>query len=216
MNLRRVLGTVGAVLLVLGGLDLAAGFGSSLLARRAAPAVAPVTPTAAATMRSASNDIVALAFYTQNRHFRLAPHFDFERLPRPAGRPAFSFAGGPRWVERGVLAFDHDPGTCYNEVGRKLHVFSIEAQARQFFAIGFFFWQDRHARPGAGPSHTQITCLPTSDLRVVRYHPDTFGPFDVIVRRSRLEFAAHTELRDLPQATYPAHDKTMLPVAMHP
>lgn len=165
--------------------------------------------------RATPGDVIALAFYTQNRRFRIPPHFDFDQLPQPAGKPAFSFAGGPRWVERGVIAFDRDPGACYNEVGRKLHIFSIDTQAQQFFAVGFFFWQNRDARPGSGPSHTHITCLPASRLRVVQYHPQTFAPFDAIVRRRRLEYAAHAALRDLPQAFYPPHDKTMLPVSIH-
>jgi hypothetical protein len=196
VNPRRVLGTAGLVLLAIGGLDIVAGLGYARFAPRA-----PLAP---------ASDVIALTFYTQNPRFSLPARVVFQPSAAAPPQPEFTFEGAPRWVERGVLAFDRDPGTCLNEFGKQLHVFPIEAQARRFFAIGFFFWHDRER-------HTKIGCaLGPNHLRYYQYHPESFAPFDAVARRSRLEYAAHAELRNPPRATYPAHDKTMLPIPLQP
>jgi hypothetical protein len=196
MNFRRILGIAGGVFLAFGALDLIAGFGYT-----------------AYSARVAANTIVSLAFYTQNPRFGVHPHFTIAGGATPASLRYFYFETAPRWVERGVLAFDHDPGACHNEFDKPLHVFAVSLQDTRYYAITFFMrphlrWDDV---PGE-TSFTRIRCTFVSGVHYYRYHPQAFGPFDQIIRRSRLEYAAHPELRNLPQATFPDHDKTLLPI----
>jgi hypothetical protein len=196
MNFRRILGIAGGAFLALGAFVLIAGFGYS-----------------AYSARVAANTIVALAFYTQNPHFGVHPHFQIAQGATPELSRYFYFETAPRWVERGVLAFDRDPGICSNEFDRHLHVFRVDLSGERFYAITFFMRPPLPFDDVPGQtSFTRIRCTFVSGVHYYRYHPQLFGPFDAIIRRSRLEYAAHAELRGLPQATFPDHDKTMLPI----
>jgi hypothetical protein len=192
MNFRRILGIAGGVLLALGALDLIAGFGYT-----------------AYSARIAANTVVSLTFYTQNPRFTDPPRFWIEGGVTPGLSDYFYFRAVPRWVERGVVAFDRDPGECTSEDGR-LHVFAVDLQNMRYYAVTFFM------KPGSRlllkETPRLIHCTFVSGVHSRRYHPQTFAPFDAIIRRSRLEYAAHPELRNLPQATFPDHDKTMLPI----
>jgi hypothetical protein len=196
MNFRRVLGIAGGGLLALGALDLIAGFGYT-----------------AYSARVAANTTVSLTFYTQNPRFGVHPHFTIADDGTSGLLRSFYFETAPRWVERGVLAFDRDPGACRNEFYKPLHVFTVSLQSTRYYAITFFMRPHSPFDDVPGEtSFTRVRCTFVSGVHYYRYHPQAFGPFDAVIRRSRLEYAAHPELRNLPQATFPDHDKTMLPI----
>jgi hypothetical protein len=195
MIIRRILGISGAVFLGVGALIVAAGIRYSVL-----------------NDGPPGSDTVAFTFYTQNHRFVRKPWFEFSVFPGSTVSPSFSFTVIPRWVERGVLAFDREPRFCNAEHGQNLHIFTIDEAPHRFFAVGFFLWRTTHPTD-SGANYTEISCAFGRDpIREYRYHPEAFQGFDAIIARKRLEYAAHAELRDLPAATYPAHDKTMYPV----
>jgi hypothetical protein len=197
MNFRQFLSIAGLVLLGLGALVVIGGLGYSLIS----------------TGRPAS-DVVAFTFYTQNHRFRSAPQYDLASAGGEIGQ-GFGFEVVPRWVERAVLAFDREPRFCITERGQSLHVFSIGERDRRLFAVGFFLWRDTSRLDDPRPAHSYISCsFGPVVLRHVRYHPESFAWFDGATARKRLEYLAHEELRDLPAAAYPEHDKTMYPVAI--
>jgi hypothetical protein len=195
MNFRRFLSIAGLVFLALGTLDIIGGLGYSLL-----PPGKPVS------------DTVAFTFYTQNHRFFTSPQFDLTAIGTEK-QQGFGFEVVPRWVERAVLAFDREPRFCVAERGQRLHVFVISERDRRLFAVGFFLWRDTGGLNDIGPAHSYVTCsFGAQPISHVRYHPASFAWFDPMISRKRLEYIAHAELRDLPAATYPAHDKTMYPV----
>src|SRR5476649_366188 len=125
MNFRRILGIAGGVFLAFGALDLIAGFGYT-----------------AYSARVAANTVVSLTFYTQNPRFLAAPRFSIHGGETPELFNFFSFRGIPRWVERGVLAFDRDPGVCTSGLDNRLHVFAVDLQNTRYYAVAFFMRPD--------------------------------------------------------------------------
>ncbi|GAC1415681.1 MAG: hypothetical protein NVSMB5_05110 [Candidatus Velthaea sp.] len=144
----------------------------------------------------AQTETIGVALYAQNHHFNAAPSARMERT-------TLRLHAAPKWVERGALLTDREPRACRRD-GRDLHVFTLATRTGTLYALGFI----------ADTRSKDIACmLAVRERTRIIDHPPSFAAADALLRRGKLEFVAHPELRDLPQAQYPSHDKPLLPVS---
>jgi hypothetical protein len=116
-----------------------------------------------------------------------------------------------KFTERVTIGFDRPVKACagsQSHRSRFLRVFPI-AGVPGYSAVTFFSTAKRLAPEGAG-----VVCRLAQPVSSARTDGDALAPIDPIVRRHRLEYAAHAALINAPGALYPDHDPPLKHVAL--